>query len=133
MPIITITERDILRGKIVEPAWYRVKIDEVGERTTKSGDSQFYPVEGTILFNADTGDETYKNVPSPAGWGFSEKAMGFVIGFLQACGAEIVPGKRYDLSQAAGKEIDVYIENGIYEGRTVNRINHKYRPIQSKE
>ena len=25
------------------------------------------------------------------------------------------------------KDIDIFIENGVYEGRTVNKINHKYR------
>ena len=54
--------------------------------------------------------------------------MGFAVGFLQACGADIGPkGGRFDLGDAVGKEIDVFVENGVYEGRTVNKINHKYR------
>lgn len=128
MPMITVTSRDILKGKIVEPAWYRVKIEEVGEKTAKSGLSQFFPCEGTILFNADNGSTEFAGVPTPQGWGFSELAPGFVIGFLKACGANVGDeGGRFELSDAVGKEIDVFIENGQYEGRTVNKINHQYR------
>lgn len=128
MPIVTITERDILRGKIVEPAWYRVKVEEVGEKTAKSGMSQNYPVEGTILFNGDNGSVEYAGVPTPNGWLFNEGAMGFAVGFLAACGANVgAKGGRFELADAVGKEIDVFIENGTWEGRTVNKINHKYR------
>jgi len=132
MPMINITARDILRGKIVEPAWYRVRVDEVGEKTAKSGQSQFYPCEGTIVKNADNGSTEFAGVPTPQGWGFSELALGFAIGFLEACGAEVGPG-RFELKDAEGKEIDIYIENGLYEGRTVNKINHKYRRPRPNE
>jgi hypothetical protein len=128
MPVITITQRDILRGKVVEPAWYRVHIDSAGEKTAKSGQSQFYPMEGTILFNADNGSKEFAGVPTPQGWGFSELAMGFAVGFLESCGAEVGPnGGRFELGDSEGKEVDIFIENGTYEGRTVNKINHKYR------
>ena len=128
MPIINITERDLLRGKIVEPSWYRVRIDSVEERTSSKGDSQNYIMEGTILFNADTGDTTYANVPTPPGWNFNEKAIGFTVGFISACGGQIGPkGGRFELADSIGKEIDIFVENDVYEGRTVNKIKHKYR------
>jgi hypothetical protein len=140
MPMINITERDFLRNKIVTPAWYRVRVEDVGEKTAKSGTSQNYPVEGTILFNADNGSKEFAGVPTPNGWLFNEGAMGFAIGFLNACGAEISEdsvrsnpkGQRIELADAIGKEIDVFIENGTWEGRTVNKINHKYRRPQNE-
>ena len=128
MPIVNITQRDLLRGRIVTPDWYRVRVDEIGEKTAKSGTSQNYPVEGTILFNATTGSKEFANVPTPNGWLFNEQAMGFAVGFLEACGAAVpATGGRFELGDAVGKEIDVYIENGTWDGRTVNKINHKYR------
>lgn len=128
MPIINITERDIKRGTIVEPSWYRVRVDEVGEKTAKSGTSQNFPIEGTILFNADNGSTQYAGTPTPNGWLFNEGAIGFAVPFLKACGAEVGnSGGRFELQDAVGKELDVYIENGTWEGRTVNKINHKYR------
>lgn len=129
MPIINITPRDILRAKIVTPAWYRVKIEDLGQKTAKSGTSQNYPVEGTIMFNADNGSKEFAGVPTPASWLFNDGAISFAVPFLEACGANVDPstGGRFDLSDAVGKEIDVFIENDTYEGRTVNKINHKYR------
>lgn len=140
MPIIEISEKDFLRGVVVEPAWYRVRIDDVSEAISSAGTSTNYPVEGVILFNGDTGKTSFstKNdkgeiveqriagVPTPY-WNFNNKAMGFAIGFLQSIGVEVKPGMRGDLAVAKGKELDVFIENDTYQGRLVNRINHKYR------
>jgi hypothetical protein len=128
-PIIGFTEKDLLRGQILPPAWYRVKIDAVGEKLSKDGNSTNYPVEGTILFNADDGSTTYHNFPLD--WNFNSKALGFAVGFLKSLGLEVNAGTRYDLSATAGKEIDVFVENDLYEGRTVNRVNHKYRAPRS--
>lgn len=136
MPIIEISEKDFLRGVIVEPAWYRVRIDDVAEALSANGNSMNYTVDGTILFNGDTGATKYTNsegkevkiagVPTPY-WNFNSKALGFAIGFLEALGAQPEPGKRVELAAAKGKEIDLYIENDTYQGRLVNRTNHKYR------
>jgi len=126
MPLITITQKDILRGKLVDPDWYRCKIDDVGEKTSKAGDSQNFPVEATILFNATTKSEEFKNVPLT--WTFNEKAIGFAIGFLDSLGVEVpADGGRFELAACAGKTIDVYVSRGEYDGRPVNRVEHKYR------
>lgn len=125
MPTIEFGQRDILRGKVVPPAWYRVRVEGVGESLSKDGNSTNYPVEGTILFNGETGSTEYAGVPLD--WNFNSKAPGFAVGFLAALGVEAQVGKRYELSNAAGKEIDVFVENDTWQGRVVNRVNHKYR------
>jgi hypothetical protein len=125
VPIIQFGDRDILRGTVLEPAWYRVRIDSIGEQLSKDRGSTNYPVEGTVLFNADNGDTRYANVPLD--WNFNSKAIGFAAGFLKALGQEAKSGQRFELADAAGSEIDVYVENGEYQGRVVNRVNHKYR------
>jgi len=129
MPLITITRKDILRGKLVDPDWYRVKIEDVGEKTSKQGDSQNFPIEGTILFNATTKSEEFKDVPlGPHNWNFNEKAIGFAVGFLEACGVEVPPdGGRFELVACAGKTLDVYVGRGEYDGKPNNKIDHKYR------
>jgi hypothetical protein len=133
MAFVELTERDINSGKVVDPAWYRVRIDSVGEAPAKAsekGPSTNYPVEGTILMNADNGSKDFAGLPVQ--WNFNSKALGFTVGFLSALGAEVKPG-RVNLQAAEGKEIDVYIENGEWQGRIVNRINHKYRkPVEQK-
>lgn len=128
MPVVSFGQRDLLRGKVVTPAWYRIKIESVGEQPAKASDkgpSTNYPVEGTIMFNGDNGSQEYAGVPID--WMFNSKAIGFAVGFLQAFGVEVTAGARFDLKSAEGRELDVFVENDTYQGRSVNRVNHKYR------
>jgi hypothetical protein len=128
VPIIEFGERDLMRGKNVTPAWYRMKIESVGEAPAKAsekGPSTNYPVAGTILFNGDTGDTEFAGVPID--WNFNSKAIGFAVGFLEAFGVQVKSGQRFDLKSAEGRELDVFVENDTYQGRLVNRVNHKYR------
>ena len=126
MPTVTFSARDLLSGRPITPAWYRMRIESVGEEPSKDGGSTNYPVEGTILKDADSGSEEFAGTPIK--WNFNSKAMGFSRGFLESMGVQLEADKRYDLSAAAGEIIDVYVENDVYQGRTVNRVNHKYRP-----
>ena len=128
-PVIEFGERDLNRGKIVDPAWYVVNIDNVGEAPSKDGGSTNYPVEGTIVRNADNGSEDFKGVPLD--WNFNSKAIGFAVGFLSAFGVEVKSKARFDLANAIGKQIEVFVENGEWQGRIVNRVNHKYRAVRS--
>jgi len=131
MPVITFSERDLLKGKIITPGWYRVRIDSVGETPAKvsdKGPSTNYPVEGTILFNGDNGSTEFKG--SPLDWNFNSKAVGFAIGYLQAFGVDVKAGTRFDLKSSEGKEVDVFVENDTWQNRLVNRVNHKYRAIK---
>lgn len=125
MPTIQFTEKDLKRGIIVTPAWYRVKIDETGEKLSKAGDSTNYLISGTILRNADNGDEKFAGVPID--WNFNSKAIGFMKGFFEALGHEVTTDKRFDTSQAEGEIIDMRIDNDMYEGRPKNQVNHFYR------
>lgn len=125
MPIIQFSDRDLLRDKIVEPAWYRVRIDTVGEAPSKDGGSTNYPVEATILFNGDNGNTEYQSVP--LSWNFNSKAIGFAVGFLKALAVDVEANVRFDLKSAEGMELDVYVENDTYNNRVMNRVNHKYR------
>lgn len=128
MPIITFGERDLNRGKIVPPAWYRVRIETVGEAPAKAsekGPSTNYPVEGTILFNGDTGDTEFAGIPLD--WNFNSKAIGFAVGYLQSFGVDVKAGTRFDLKSSEGRETDVFVENDTWQNRLINRVNHKYR------
>jgi hypothetical protein len=128
MPIVSFSEKDLMRGKVVDPAWYLMQIESVGEAPSKDGGSTNYPVEGTIIRNADNGDEKFKGMLIE--WNFNSKAIGFAAGFLNAFGVDVKAGARFELSQAAGKQVEVFVENGEWQGRIVNRVNHKYRPVR---
>lgn len=135
MPMIEFNEKDLLRNKIVKPAWYRVRVDDIIEKAAKAPSTNTnYWVEGEILFNSENGDKEFAGVPTPFAWLFTTGAMGFAYGFIAAImGKEPELGKRYELSHAIGKELDVFIENDIYNGQVQNKVNHKYRPARSNQ
>lgn len=124
-PIIGFTSKDLLRGTVVIPSWYRVKIDAVGEELSKDQKSTNYKIEGTIIANADDGSTTFQNVPID--WNFNSKALGFAVGYLKALGEEPKENSRYDLNATVTRELDVFIENSLYDGRTINKVNYKFR------
>lgn len=128
MPFVSFTPDELLRGKVLTPGWYRMLIQSVGEQPSKDGNSTNYPVEGIVIRNADDGSEDFAGVPVI--WNFNSKALGFTVGYFQALGIEIQPNTRYELKVGEGQQIDVFVENDTYNGRLVNRINHKYRPAR---
>jgi hypothetical protein len=128
--IFSLSKKDVMGGKVYEPAWYRVRIDDYSNGPSKNLEkpSINHTYQGTILFDADSGDRKYEE--HPLTWMFNSRAMGFTKGFLIALGVpeeSITPDARFDFKSAVGKEIDIYVENDTYEGRLVNRVNHKYR------
>lgn len=128
--IFSFSKKDILGGKIYPPSWYRVRIVDVTAGPSKNVEkpSTNFEITGEILFDSDSGDATYAE--HPLKWMFNSRAMGFAKGFLISLGVpeeEIKEDVRFDFKNAMGKEIDVYVENELFEGRQVNRVNHKYR------
>lgn len=126
--IFEFSKKDLVSGKVYDPAWYRVRIDSVSPEPSKDGGSTNYWLNGTILFDADSGDRRYED--HPLRWNFNSKFMAPAKGLLVALGTsedEIVEGKRFNLDFAVGKELDIYVENGLWEGRQNNKVNHKYR------
>ncbi len=128
--VFSLSKKDIMGGKVYDPAWYRVRIDEVNVAPSKNVEkpSTNITYQGTILMDADTGDTKFAE--HPLTWMFNSRALGFTKGFLVALGVpeETIDEKtRFDFKAAIGKEIDIMVENETYEGRQVNRVNHKYR------
>jgi hypothetical protein len=126
--IFEFTKKDLVSGKVYEPAWYRVRIDETTTEPSKDGGSTNHWINGTILFNADDGDRKYED--HPIRWSFNSKWMAPARGFFVALGTpeeDIVVGKRFSFTPAVGKELDVYIENVLFDGRQNNKVNGKFR------
>ena len=125
--MIEFSQRDILRGKLVEPAWYRGHIEGLEKKLSAKGDSTNYNYEITLIKNADTGDDKFAGVPVTVN--FNTKAKGFMIGFFSALGAEITANSRFNEENAVGKDIELYIVNEEYDGRMINKCKHQYRPV----
>lgn len=127
MPMIEFSESDLLRNKIVTPGWYRVHIDSVAEwAPSKDGNSLNCAIAGVILCNADDGSEEFKGVPLEWLFNNNPKVRGFIEGFLRAFGVDVT-ASRYDIGAAQGKDLDVFVQTGEYNGRKKNEINHQYR------
>lgn len=134
MPFVDFTESDLLRNKILPPAWYKLNIESVGDwLPSKNGNSNNCLMNCIILSNADTNEtEGIAGVPVYIQLNDSPKARGFIEAFLRGLGVEVQPGVRYDIKAAEGKDIIAFVENETYEGRVRNRINHKYRVPKSE-
>lgn len=132
MPIVRFTDRDLRRGEVPDPDWYRVYIDEIDADGTlsKDGKSTNYNAEATILFNGETGGIKFKGVPIT--WNFNSKALGFSKGLFLALGLEVKANEGYRLEACAGREVDMYIGQKPYEGRIVVKVDHKYRTPKSE-
>lgn len=141
MPIVQYSRKDLLRDKIVNPAWYLVLIETIGEWTdSRDGKSQNMIVEGVIVKNAETGATDFADVPigGMGSWNFNTKAMGFSKGLVNAVANqlglnpdEITPETRIEFKHLEGKYVEVFIENDTYEGRIKNKVQHKYREPKS--
>jgi hypothetical protein len=129
--IIEFSESDILQSKVVTPAWYHVRIDDVTDKLSKQGDSTNSWLKGTVLYNADNGSKEFEGVPTPFLWFLNSKAPFTAVGLFAALGLEIKAGTRADSSALKGKELDVYIENEVYNGLVQNKINGKYRTART--
>jgi hypothetical protein len=125
--IIEFSESDLLQSKLVPPAWYRVLIEKVEDKLSKDSNSTNTWLRGKILYNADDGSKEYAGVPAPFPWLFNSKAPWAAVGFVNAMGIEVKPGVRVNLQNAEGKEVDMFIENDLYEGVMKNVTRHKYR------
>lgn len=130
--IIEFSDSDIKQSTVVEPAWYVVHIDEVEDRQANDGQSTNTWLKGHIVRNADTGDTKFANVPTPFLWLFNSKGAWAAVGFCAALGMEPGAGKRADLSQSQGKDIEVFISNGLYKGVMGNVISNQYRPVRNQ-
>lgn len=129
---ISFSESDMLRNKVVEPAWYVLSID--GHRTwspTKDGQSNNCHMECTIEKNADTGATDFTGVPIELQFNDKPKAKGFIEGYLRGLGVDIQANARYTLDSSVGRKIEAFIENDTYNGRLINKCNHKYRVVRS--
>lgn len=133
MPLAEFNESDLLRNKLVVPAWYRVSIDSVGEwKPSKQATSNNLEVEGTIIKNADNGDEEFAGVPVTFRLNDHPKMKPALEIFLRVATGETIEKGRYEIGAVVGKEIEVFIGNRTWEGQVRNDVTMKYRPVAEK-
>lgn len=122
MPLtFTVTREDMLRGKTLDPGWYKLFIKNVTQEPAGTDGST-----NTIIDFVVT-EGGFKDVPLRR-W-FSEKAPGFIVPFLVACGAPVgEQGGTFDMDRCKGKTILGYVINEMYQNRPTNKVED-FRPL----
>lgn len=104
---------DINRTRLVEPElWYVTRIEKVYDELTKAGDSVNTKVDLRIM------EGTYKDMVITRT--FNEKAPGFTIPFIKACGQDVAPDVDYDLKATEGMIIKSFIKHREWSGAKYN-------------
>lgn len=120
MPVINVTQADILKTKVYDAGWYGATIAKVSDLTTaKSGTSMNLTIT-FALEGAAQGKEITETFNSQM-WGKLAPL------FFAATGKQQDPGQ-WDTDVLAGKKVDVqlYIDN--YNGNLNNKISN-YLPL----
>lgn len=140
--ILEFSESDLVQSVVVPPAWYRINIEEVEDKISSKGDSTNTWLKGKLLFNADTGATEFDagvdkegnpvkqkiaGLPTPFPWLFNSKGAFAAVGFAQALGMDVKPKSQLNLLACKGKQVDMFIENVVYEGVLKNSVSGKFR------
>lgn len=129
--ILEFSDADLNTSKVVEPAWYRVLIESVEDKQSKDGQSTNSWLKGKILFNSDTGSKAFENVPTPFLWMINSKGAFAAVGIFAALGVTLQSGQRLSTDALAGKELDCFIGNELYNGVMQNKMMGQYRAPRS--
>lgn len=113
MARVTFTQQDILRSKLLPPAWYPILVKSYSEEQAGTDGSALHVWELIVEGGP------FSNVPIR--FQVSEKALGMGIDFLEACGFSITTGVPVELDKTVGKKIETFIQRGEYKGRGQNQ------------
>jgi len=123
-------KEDLSASTIVEPAWYRVHVDDVEDKPNNKGTGTNSWLKGKIVCNADTGDKKFEGVPTPFLWMISSNGIMFAAALFRSIGVELEVGKRYDTGAFKSRDLEAFIGNELYEGLMQNKMMGKYRPAK---
>lgn len=130
MALFTITQDDINKGKLVEPAvWYPVEVVKVEDKIAKTSGADMILVHLLITAGEFKGTTLYQN--------FMPDFPGFIVDFLAAISGtertkefeQKILNNPIDISDKTvkGKKLEVYVTRGSYNNKPNNQIEG-YRP-----
>ena len=122
-----ITADDLKRGIICDPNWYPVVVKSVEVKPSKGDGSTNWNYKLEILAGKNKDGKDLAGVMVYRL--FNEKAMGFAVPFVEACGQKVgKEGADIDPNFPVNKKLMVYVKNREYEGRMQNEVAD-FRPI----
>jgi hypothetical protein len=122
-----ITADDLKRGVVMDHNWYPAVVKSVEVKPSKGDGSTNWNYKIEILQGKNKDGKELQGVIVYRL--FNEKAMGFAVPFVEACGQKITPdGAEIDPNYPVGKKLMIYVKNREYEGRLQNEVAD-FRPI----
>jgi hypothetical protein len=117
MAVLHLTQKDILRSKIITPGWVPIVVLRVSTEPAKSDGGQ--SMNNIIDMEVEEGE--FAQVPLRLF--ISEKAAGTGMPYLRACGFEIgEEGGDFDLDRTTGMKLLAKVETGQYKGSFQNNV-----------
>jgi hypothetical protein len=121
MAKLTISASDMKRSTVLDQGWYLVEVTSVNEEPNAKGDSTNIIVDLVGLPSSDPDKNKASGVPLRRY--FTEKAPGFAVNFIKACGGSVSDeGGTFDLSSAVGRKLQAFVKPRPYEGRMTNDV-----------
>lgn len=111
---INLTREDVLAGKILPPAWYKVVVKDVTAEPSKTDGSTNYWFKFVVVEGPYSGVPLRKN--------FSEKWMAPISGLIESLIGKPYEGGEVELDSAVGKTVMIKTINKEYQGRMQNDI-----------
>jgi hypothetical protein len=121
--IIQISKADLLKGRVLPPTWYKMKVMSFESKPTADKTSVNY------IFNLSLPDQDDQEIPQL----FNSKALGFMAPFLCAVfkknliemNEQMVSGSfNFDPDETLGKMVFGLVKNEEYQGRILNKIEN---------
>lgn len=121
MAKLSISVQDMKRSTVLDQGWYPVEVTAVTEEPNAKGDSTNIIVDMVGLTSSDPDKNKAAGVPLRRY--FTEKAPGFAVNFIRACGGSIGDeGGTFDLATAVGRKLEAFVKPRPYEGRMTNDV-----------
>ena len=120
MPIINVTQADLLKTKVFEAGWYPAKIAKISALTTSKAGNSLNLTITFALGGLAVGKEIDETFNSQL-WGKLAPV------FKAATGKDMDPGQ-FDTDQLLGKDCDAQLITDTYNGNLMNRIAN-YLPL----
>ncbi len=121
---LTISPQDMKRNTVLDQGWYPAEVTTVTEEKNAAGDANNIIVDLIGLASNDPDKNKAKGVPLRRY--FTEKAPGFAVNFIIACGGKVdkeaEADQTFEFSGAVGKKMEVFVKPRPYEGRMTNDV-----------
>jgi hypothetical protein len=121
MAKLTINPQDMKRNTVLDQGWYPVEVTAVNEEPNSKGDAQNIIVDLVGLSSSDSDKNKAAGVPLRRY--FTEKAPGFAVNFIRACGGVVgEEGGTFDIASSVGRKLEAFVKPRPYEGRMTNDV-----------